>query len=174
MCRRDVTFIEDVFPWQAKRIQDPSPIKIGDEFKNKAIENLPKEGDIFQKDPLSNNIPSNSSLEESTEQDLSVRRTGRAWKPTTAALESYVFCTLLGKDYLVFSADLNGEPKTYAEAVASDAKAQWEQAILKSLPTSRMVHWSHVNYHLVGKLYLSHGCSRSRRTLMEANDTRHE
>ena len=127
--------MEDIFPWQNKKAnQDPSPIKIGDEFKNKAIENLPKEGDIFQKDPLSNNIPGHTAAPESLpreEQDMSssVRRSDREWKPSTTALESFTFCTLLGKENVVFSSETNGEPRNYSEAMDSEAKAKWQGAI---------------------------------------------
>ena len=96
VCKRDVTFVEDVFPWKDKRAsKDSTPIKVGDEYKSKYVENLPLQGDVFEKDPLSNNIPHKHDEAEPTEDNEwmypNLRRSARGYHPSRKILVSVHF-----------------------------------------------------------------------------------
>jgi hypothetical protein len=123
VCRRDVTFVENEFPFKTRA--EHSQLKIGDEYPNDRARNITHDGDLFQRDPLSNNIPEkqpdpSSSVESETPiMSDSARKSSRPWKPTNSILESYV--------NMVNSEDTI--PKTYKQAMESPDKELWQAAI---------------------------------------------
>ena len=134
VCRRDVTFIEDIFPFkkQNPHLGENFTLKIGDEFLSKQVRDLPSEGDIMLRDPLSNNIDPHvlDEVKISSEKN-EVRRSNRQWKPTADILESFAYSNELYQKKAEIS--IVGEPETvpnfFEEAMQSNDKALWLVAI---------------------------------------------
>ena len=126
VCRRDVTFIEDIFPYKNKSTaREKNVLKVGDEYKHVNLQENIHEGDIFQEDPLSDNTRSEIDTKNDDEESVVLpRMSRRTWKPTPAILDSFALNAVSREKFT---------PKTYKQAINSEDRELWQESVDKEI-----------------------------------------
>lgn len=118
VCRRDVTFVEDSFPFKDKEENRSGTLSTLTNHSSKPSE-IP-EGHLHFRDPLSQPEPQTEFKNEinQSENIIEPRRSSRPWTPSEKLLEH-------------IANNVNGvtDPKDYKEAMASDERSSWISAM---------------------------------------------
>ena len=134
VCRRDVTFVEDQFPFAQRRNNDSILLQIDGEYISRRAQ-APAEGDVFQTDSLSANIPKPVDYDNNQDAGRSVvRRSSRPWKPSEQALDNLAMSACEDEErssrLVMAAAEVDRRvPKTYKEAIKSEDAKLWEEAM---------------------------------------------